>query len=156
MLVWPCLYHLQKKHCTINQMIIFNDLISKFYQCSIWDFSRGLSMFFSISASTKKKKKKSAEINFLAILKKYISKNKIYFCLRKKGNVFLNKKVMIIFYTIFKLDFITQIIHRCLCFHFILFCSLISVSKRWNIETMLTFHYSYKWQKFGLSQQPQN
>ena len=63
-------------------------------------------MFFSISASTKKKKK-SAKINFLAILKKYISKNKIYFCLRKKGNVFLNKKVMIIFYTIFKLDFIT-------------------------------------------------
>ena len=29
------------------------------------------------------------------------------------------------------------------------FCSLISVSKKWNIETMLTFPYSYNWQKFN-------
>ena len=65
----------------------------------------------------------------------------------------LNKKVIFVFHTIFKLDFITQIIyciiHRCLCSHFILFCSLISVSKKWNIETMLTFPYSYNWQKFN-------
>ena len=29
------------------------------------------------------------------------------------------------------------------------FCSLITVSKKWNIETMLTFPYSYNWQKFN-------
>ena len=130
-------------------MIIFNDSISKFYQCSIWGFCRGISMFFSICLG-----KKNAEvIKFLGILKKYVSKNKIYFCSRKKSNVSLNKKVIFVFHTIFKLDFITQIIyciiHRCLCSHFILFCSLISVSKKWNIETMLTFPYSYNWQKFN-------
>ena len=125
-------------------MIIFNDSISKFYQCSIWGFCRGISMFFSICLA-----KKNAEvIKFLGFLKKYVSENKIYFCSRKKSNVSLNKKVIFVFHTIFKLDFITQtiycIIHRCLCSHFILFCSLISVSKKWNIEAMLTFPYSYK------------
>ena len=100
---------------------------------------------FLVSASAKK----NAEvIKFLGILKKYVSKNKIYFCSRKKSNVSLNKKVIFVFHTIFKLDFITQIIyciiHRCLCSHFILFCSLISVSKKWNIEAMLTFPYLYK------------
>ena len=29
------------------------------------------------------------------------------------------------------------------------FCSLISVFEKWNIETMLTFPYSYNWQKFN-------
>ena len=29
------------------------------------------------------------------------------------------------------------------------FCSLISVSKKWNIETMLTFPYSCNWQKLA-------
>ena len=33
-------------------------------------------------------------------------------------------------------------------FHFF-FCSLISVSKKRNIETMLTLPYSYNWQKFN-------
>ena len=136
-------------------MIIFDDSISKFYQCIIWGFYRGIFMFFSICLG---KKKKNAEvIKFLGILKKYFSENKIYFCSRKKSNVSLNKKVIFVFHTIFKLDFITQIIyciiHRCLCSHFILFCSLISVSKKWNIETMLIFPYSYSWQKF---EQPLN
>ena len=129
-------------------MIIFNDSISKFYQCRIWGFCRGISMFFSICLG----KKNDEVIKFLGILKKYISENKIYFCSRKKSNVSLNEKVIFVFHTIFKLDFITQIIyciiHRCLCSHFILFCSLISVSKKWNIETMSTFPYSYNWQKF--------
>ena len=49
-------------------------------------------------------------IKFLGILKKYVSKTKIYFCLKKKRNVLLNKKVNFVFHTIFKLDFITQII----------------------------------------------
>ena len=95
-------------------------------------------MFFSICLA-----KKNAEvIKFLGFLKKYVSENKIYFCSRKKSNVSLNKKVIFVFHTIFKLDFITQIIyciiHRCLYSLFILFCSLISVSKKRNIETVLT------------------
>ena len=136
---------LTEKHRTINHMIIFNDSISKFYQCSIWGFCRGISMFFSICLG-----KKNAEvIKFLGILKKYVSKNKIYFCSRKKSNVSLNKKVIFVFHTIFKLDFIMQIIyciiHRCtwVLISYI-FCSLISASKKWNIETMLTFPRSYK------------
>ena len=120
LLVWPCL-SLTEKQCTINHMIIFNDSISKFYQCSIWGFCRGISMFFSICLA-----KKNAEvIKFLGFLKKYVSENKIYFCSRKKSNVSLNKKVIFVFHTIFKLDFITQIIyciiHRCLYSLFILF-----------------------------------
>ena len=130
-------------------MIIFNNSISKFYQCSIWGFCRGIPMFFSICLG-----KKNAEvIKFLGILKKYVSKNKIYFCSRKKSNVSLNKKVIFVFHTIFKLDFIMQIIyciiHRCLCSHFTFFCSLLSVSKKRSIETMLTFPYSYNWRKFN-------
>ena len=124
LLVWSCLTmfkSLTEKHRTINHMIIFNDSISKFYQCSIWGFCRGISMFFSICLA-----KKNAEvIKFLGFLKKYVSENKIYFCSRKKSNVSLNKKVIFVFHTIFKLDFITQIIyciiHRCLCSLFILF-----------------------------------
>ena len=53
---------------------------------------------------------------------------------------------------IFKLDFIMQniycIIHKYLYFLFILFCSLISVSKKYNIEKMLTLPYLHNWQKF--------
>ena len=85
--------------------------------------------------------KKIAEA--IGILKKYVSKSKINFCLKKKSNVLLNKKVIFVFHTIFKLDFITQIIyciiHRCLYSLFILFCSLISVSKKGKIEAMLNF-----------------
>ena len=126
-------------------MIIFNDSVSKFYQCSVWGFCPGISMFFSISLG-----KKNAEvIKILGILNKYVSENKICFCSSKKSNVSLNKKVICVFRTIFKLDFITQIIycitHR--CSHFIFFCSLISVSKKWDIEAMLTFPYLYIWQK---------
>ena len=106
-------------------------------------------MFFSIYLC----QKNVEVIKFLGILKKYVFNNKIYFSSRKKSNVSLNKKVIFVFHIIFKLDFIMQIIyciiHRCLCSHFILFCSLISVSKKWNIETMLTFPYSYNWQKFN-------
>ena len=107
---------------------------------------------FLVSASAKKNKKKNnAEvIQFLGILKKYVSNNKKCFCSRKKSNFLLNKKVIFVFHTILKLDFITQIIyciiHRCLCFYFIFF-PRISVCKKWNIETMLTFRYSYNWQK---------
>ena len=98
-------------------------------------------LFFSICLG----KKYAEVIKFLGILKKYVSENKIYFCSRKKINVLLNKKVIFIFHTIFNLDFVMQIIyciiHRCLYSLFLLFCSLISVSKKWNIETMLILPY---------------
>ena len=63
---------------------------------------------FLVSASAKK----NAEVmKFLGILKKYVSESKIFF---------VNKKVIFVFHTIFKLDFIMQIIyciiHGCLCY----------------------------------------
>ena len=118
-LVWPCL-SLTDKRRTINHIIIFNDLISKFYQCSIWGFCRDISMFFSTCLG----KKNAEEIKFLGILKK-MSPGINWFCLKKKSNVSINKKVIFVFHMIFKLDFITQIIyciiHRCLYSLLILF-----------------------------------
>ena len=101
-------------------------------------------LFFSICLN----KKNGKAIKFLGMLKKYVSKNKIYFCLKKKKrNNQLNKKVIFVFHTIFKLDFTMQIIysiiHIFLYSLFILFCSLISVFK------FLTLLYSYNWQKFN-------
>ena len=117
---------LTEKHGTINHIIIFNYLITKFYQCSICGFCQSISRFFSLP-----REKNVEVIKFLGILKNYVFKNKILFCSRKKNNFSLNKKVTFVFYTIFKLDFITQIIysiiHRCLCSHFIHFCFLMSV-----------------------------
>ena len=93
LLVWPCL-SLTEKQRTVNHMIIFNDSVSKFDQCRVRGFYRGIIMFSMISATAKKKKKKNAEaIKFLGILKKYASnasKNKIYFCSKKKINVLVN------------------------------------------------------------------
>ena len=61
-------------------------------------------------------------------LKTNVSENKIYFCSRKKSS-----EVIFVFQTIFKLDFITQIIYcisqRCLCSHSIIFFSYISLSE---------------------------
>ena len=98
----------------------FYDSISKFYQCSIWGFCRCIFKFFSICIS----KKIADVIKFLGISKKYVSENKIYFCSRKKSNISLIKKIIFVFHTIFKLDFITLIIyciiHRCVSSHFIL------------------------------------
>ena len=96
---------------------------------------------------------KNAEIiKFLGILKNRSLRLKYIFVQERKA-IFCIINVIFVFHTIFKLDFITQIIyciiHRRLCSHFILFCSLISVSKKWNIETMLTFPYSYNWKNFN-------
>ena len=136
---------LTEKHCTITWSFLMIQSVS-FINAAFEAFVKTY-LCLLVSASAKK------VIKFLGILKKYVFENKIYFCSRKKSNVSLNQKVIFVFQTIFKLDFIMQIIccviHRCLCFHFILFCSLISVSKRWNIETMLTFSHSYNWQKFN-------
>ena len=116
-------------------MIIFDDSVREFYQCSVRNSHRqsadveafadaSVYLGFLIPASAKKIKNAEA-IEFLGILKKYVSKNKIYFCLKKKSNVLLNNQVVFVFHTIFKLDFITQIIyciiHRCLYSLFMLF-----------------------------------
>ena len=71
---------------------------------------------FLVSASPKN----AETIKFLEIFKKYVSKNKICFCLKKNSNVLLNKKVIFVFHKVFKLDFIT-----------------------------LTLPYSYNWKKFN-------
>ena len=141
LLVWPCLNHFQKN---IIQLITWSFLMiqSVSFTSAAFEAFAEAYLCFLVSASAKK----NAEvIKFLGILKKYVSENKIYFCSRKKINVLLNKKVIFIFHTIFNLDFVTQIIyciiHRCLYSLFLLFCSLISVSKKWNIETMLILPY---------------
>ena len=100
-------------------MIIFNDSIPvqppkvASAVCKCQGFCRGMSMLFSIvSARQKKKRKKKKNTDAFKsteIFKKCTSKNKIYFCLKKKSNVSLNKKVIFGFHTIFKLVFITQI-----------------------------------------------
>ena len=77
----------------------------------------------------------------------------MYFCLKKKSNDSLNKKVIFVFHTIFNLDFITIIYcyypqMTVFSFH-TFFCSLISVSKKLNIETILTPPYPNNWQKFN-------
>ena len=89
LLVWPCLSHTEKQS-TINHMITSNDSISKLYQCSIRGFCQGISMFFNICIG----RKNAEAIKFLGILKKYVSKNKAYFCLNKKSNVSFDKNVV--------------------------------------------------------------
>ena len=127
------------KHRTINHMIIFDDSICKFYQCSILGLCQGISMFFSICLG----KKKNAEvIKFWRILK-YVSQNKKNFCSRKKSNVSLYKRVIFFlsqnFQTWFyNADHFYCIIHWCLCCHFILFL-FIGKKHRNNV----TFPYSY-------------
>ena len=78
---------------------------------------------------------------------------KYIFAYKKNRNVSLNKKVIFVFHMILKLNFIRQIIYfyypQMSVFSFHTFCSLISVSKKPNIERMLTLPYSHNWQKFN-------
>ena len=147
LLVWPCLSHLEKN---ITQLITsFLMIQSASFTSAAFEAFVEAYLFLSICLGNK-----NAEvIKFLEIVKNYVSENKIYFCSRKKRDVSLNKKVVFVFHKIFKLDFITQIIyciiHRYLCSHFVLFCSLISVPKKWNTGKMLTCPCSYNWQKFN-------
>ena len=99
-------------------------------------------MFFSMSLS----KKMLRQLNSYKSLKQHFREQNIFFVL-KKENVLLSKKVIFVFNTIFELDFIMQIIY-CILFSYF-FCSLISVSGKQNIETMLTVFYSYNWQKLN-------
>ena len=146
LLVWPCL-SLTEKQRTNNHIIIFNDSISKFYQCRIRGFCQGIYVFFSICLG---KKKNAEAIKFLETLKKYVSKNKIYFCLKKKSNASL---IFLSFTRLSNLissrkSFTVLSTDVCILFSYF-FCSLISVSKKQNTETMLTLSYSYHWQKFN-------
>ena len=64
-----------------------------------------------------------------------------------------NKKVAFVFHTIFKVDFMTEIIsciiYRCLYCPFILCCFPMSVSKKRYIGRILILPDSYMWQKFN-------
>ena len=128
-------------------MIIFNDSISKFYQCSIWRFFQGISMFFIICLG-----KKIAEvIKFLGILKNMSPIIKYIFVQERKAMFLLIKKLYFCLSHNFQTWFhnTEYLLHypQCLCSHFILFFSLISASKKWNMETVLIFPYSYNRQK---------
>ena len=120
---------LTEKHHTVNHMIIFNDSISKFYQCSIQGFCRGISMFFSICL----RKKNAEAIKFSEILKNMSTRIKFIFLKKRKAMFRLLEKLFFVFRTIFKFDFITQdnycIIYKCLYSPFILFFSYISFSE---------------------------
>ena len=52
-----------------------------FTSAAFEDFAEA-NLWFLVSALAKKKKKLKEAINFLGILKKYASINKIYFCLK--------------------------------------------------------------------------
>ena len=56
-------------------------------------FCRGISMFFSICLG----KKNAEAIQYLGIFKKYVSKNKKYFCLKEKKIFRLIKKLILSF-----------------------------------------------------------
>ena len=60
-------------------MIIFNDSISRFYQCSIWGLCWGISMFSSIWLY-----KKKPRIKFLGILKNTSARIKYIFVKKEK------------------------------------------------------------------------
>ena len=136
-----------RKTTTINHMIVFND--SGLTSASFEAFAE-VYLYFLVSAFAKKN---AETTKFLEIFKKNVSKNKIYFCFKEESNFLLNNKVIFVFHMIFNLNFITQmiycIIHICLYSLFILCCSLISVSKKRNIETMLILLYQYNWQNFN-------
>ena len=123
LLFWPCLNHLQK---SIAQLIARSFLMIQSVSFTSAAFEAFAEAYLCFSVPTSAKKNTEV-IKFLGIIKKYVSENQIYFCSGKKNNVSFNKKVIFIFRTTFKLDFITQtiycIIHRCLCSHFILFLS---------------------------------
>ena len=99
---------------------------------------------FLVSSSAKK----NAEvINFLEILKQICLREQNILLFKKKSNVSLNKKVIFVFHKADHLLYYPQM--SVFSFHIYFLYSLISVSKKQNIETMLTFPYSYNLQKFN-------
>ena len=118
--IWSCSNHLQK---SIAKSVTWSFLMIRsvsFTSATFEAFAEAYLCFLVPALA------KNAEvIKFLGILKNYVTENEIYFCSRKKSNVSLNKKVLFVFHTIFKHDFIMQIIYCiirwCICSHFILF-----------------------------------
>ena len=82
LIVWPCLNQLQKN---IAQLITWSFLMIKFYQCSIWGFCRGISMFLVSTLA----EKNPEVIKFLGKLKNmsltikyiFVQERKAMFCL---------------------------------------------------------------------------
>ena len=146
LLVWPCLSLTEKQH-TINHMFIFNDLISKFYKCSIrgmaWGiWSRHVYVFYYLS---RPKKKNSELIKFLGIVKNYVSKKEIYFCLKKKSNVLLKHSAIFKFGFIMNdLLFYPQISVFSFHTYFVLFYQFL---KTLTLKKMLALPFSHNWQK---------
>ena len=85
LLVWACL-SLTEKQCTINHMII---LMIQSVRFTSAPFEAFVEACFLVSALAKKN---AETIKFLGTLENHVSENKIYFCLKKKSNVSLNKK----------------------------------------------------------------
>ena len=140
-------HHLQKNNTQLIKWWFLTIQRARFTSGAFQTFAEAY-LWSLVSASAKKKKKKNTEtIIFLGILKKwkkYFSKNKCTFFLQK-SNGSLNKKVIFVFHTIFKLDLITQIIYcfiyRCLysLFTFFLFSynSLQETEHRNNVNPSL-------------------
>ena len=109
-LVWPCLNHLQKK---ITQLISCKSLMIQSVSLPVQYLRILAGHIYVLSVSAKKKiKKKNAQvIQLLRIFKKIYLREKNILLFKKESTFLLNKKVIFVFYTIFKLDFITQIIY---------------------------------------------
>ena len=133
-------YHLHKNNA---QLITWSFLMIQLVSFTSAAFEAFAEAYLCFLVSTSAKKSWGNWI--LRNLKKYVSKSKTYLCLKRKSNVSLNKKVVTVFHTIFKLDFITQInyciIHRCLCSLFILllfsFISFQETEQRNNVNLSL-------------------
>ena len=135
LLSWPYLNHLHK---SMAQLITWAFLVIQsvsFTSAAFGAFAKA-DLCFLVSTLANKNVE---VIKFLEILIKCVSENKIFHS-RKKSNVSLNKKVIFVFPKRFRLLTVLST-HRCLCSHFILFRSLISVPKKCNLEKMLTFPY---------------
>ena len=92
LLVWPYLSLTEKFAQLITWLFLMTQSAS-FTSAAFEAFAEAY-LCFLVSASAKK----NAEvIRFLGILKKYVSKNKIYFCSRKKSKISLNEKVIFVF-----------------------------------------------------------
>ena len=128
LLSWPYLNHLHK---SMAQLITWAFLVIQsvsFTSAAFGAFAKA-DLCFLVSTLANKNE----------ILIKCVSENRI-FRSRKKSNVSLNKKVIFVFPKRFRLLTVLST-HRCLCSHFILFRSLISVPKKCNLEKMLIFPY---------------
>ena len=97
---------------------------------------------FLVSALAKKMPKRLNSQQLQKLI--FQEKEKVYFCSRKKRNVALNKKVIFVFLTIFKLGFQYDPQMSVLFFHFF---SFILVFNKSVIERILILPYSYKSQK---------